>query len=243
MRRGLKAALGVLALLLATEGALWAATLHFAGYDWTVKSGNGLGPGPCDWSESNVWVDGDGDLHLKISHTGGAWTCAEVETTQRLGFGKYQWWVIGEIDKLDTNVVLGLFNYPPPDVGPDGTNEIDIELSRFGFPGAPNLNFTDWPAKAGLPPAGKSYFFSLNGTYTTQRFTWQKNSIYFQSLNGHRNDNQSPIARWKYAPAYPLRRIPQAPLPVHMNLWLAGGKPPTDGREVEVVIQSFTYTP
>jgi len=50
MRRGLKAALGLLALLLAAEGTVRAATLHFAGYDWTVKSGNGLGPGPCDWS-------------------------------------------------------------------------------------------------------------------------------------------------------------------------------------------------
>jgi hypothetical protein len=39
-----------------------------------------------------------------------------------------------------------------------------------------------------------------------------------------------------------LRRIPQNPLPVHMNLWLVDGKPPGDGREVEVAIRSFTYT-
>ena len=59
-----RAFLGALALLPALHGAAGAATLHFAGYDWTVKSGDGLGPGPCDWRESNVWVDAEGDLHL-----------------------------------------------------------------------------------------------------------------------------------------------------------------------------------
>lgn len=28
-----------------------------------------------------------------------------------------------------------------------------------------------------------------------------------------------------------------------MNLWLAGGAAPTDGKPVEVVIRSFTFTP
>src|SRR3954463_15767795 len=141
MIRRLKAAPALLTLLLAAEGAARAATLHFAGYDWTVKSGNGLGPGPCDWSESNAWVDETGALHLKISHTGGTWSCAEVETTQSLGFGRYQWWVIGEVDKLDANVVLGLFNYPTPDVGPDGPHEIDIAVPRWGIPSPGTLNF------------------------------------------------------------------------------------------------------
>jgi hypothetical protein len=34
----------------------------------------------------------------------------------------------GRLDLLDDNVVLGLFNYPTEDVGPDGTHELDIEL-------------------------------------------------------------------------------------------------------------------
>jgi hypothetical protein len=226
-----------------TLHAAAAKTLHFAGLDWTVKEGHGLGPGPCDWKESNVFVDAGGDLHLRISHDGGSWSCAEVESVRSLGFGTYQWWVTGEIDTLDPNVVLGLFNYPPPEVGPDGTNEIDIEIAKWGIPDAPNLNFTVWPARAPIPPAGATFHFSLAGTDTTQRFTWASKSIYFQSLNGHRDDNRSPIGRWKLAPPFPARRIPQHPIPVHMNLWLVDGKPPTDGREVEIVIHGFTYKP
>jgi hypothetical protein len=237
-----RAILGALAFSLTLHGAA-AATLHFAGLDWTVKEGDGLGPGPCDWKASNAFVDSGGDLHLRITHDGASWSCAEVESTKSLGFGTYQWWVIGEIDTLDPNVVLGLFNYPPPEVGPDGTNEIDIEIARWGISDAPNLNFTVWPARAPIPPAGATFHFSLDGTYTTQRFTWSSKSLYFQSLNGHRNDNRSPIGRWRFTPPYPARRIPQHPIPVHMNLWLVDGKPPTDGREVEIVIHSFTYRP
>jgi hypothetical protein len=40
-----------------------------------------------------------------------------------------------------------------------------------------------------------------------------------------------------------LRRIPQNPQPAHMNLWLVDGKPPRDGKEVEIVIHDFTYVP
>ncbi len=232
-----------LAFFLTVSGSARATTLHFSGYDWTVKSGDGLGPGPCNWSDSNVWVDANGDLHLKISNVDGTWYCSEIESLQRLGFGEYQFTVIGAIDMLDPNVVLGLFNYPTPDVGSDRTNEIDIEIARWGNPAAPNLNFTVWPARAGLPPVGKSYFFSLQGTYTTQRFTWRKSNILFRSLNGHRNDNRSTIAKWSDAPANASKRIPQKPLPVHLNLWLVDGKPPTDGQEVEIVIRSFTYKP
>jgi len=233
----------VLALAGTLAGTAEAKTIRFSGYDWQVKSGDGLGPGPCDWSEQNVWVDPGGDLHLKLSKSGNAWTCAEIESVQRLGFGTYQFWVIGEIDKLDRNVVLGLFNYPTPDVGPDRTNEIDIEFARWGIPDAPNLNFTVWPAKAGLQPLGRSVDFSLSGTYTTHRLLWTSRSVLFRSLNGHRNDGRSPIARWDFAPAYPLRRIPQKPMPVHLNLWLVDGHPPTDGREVEIVVRSFMYRP
>jgi hypothetical protein len=45
-----------------------------------------------------------------------------------MGFGRYQFWIEGRVDRLDPNVVLGLLNYPTPDVGPDATNEIDIDI-------------------------------------------------------------------------------------------------------------------
>jgi len=230
------------AAFLALPALASAATLQFSGYTWEVRSGEG-GPGPCHWNPANAFVDAAGQLHLKLSQEDGTWSCAEVSLveTNRLGFGVYQFEVIGAIDTLDRNVVLGLFNYPPPDVGPDSTNEIDVEIARWGNPDYPNLNFTAWPTRDNLLPQGKVYEFSLAGTYTTHRFTWRSNGILFQSLNGHRSDNRNPIARWQFSPKSPARYVPQHPLPVHINLWLFDGQPPTDGREVEIVISKFSY--
>lgn len=207
------------------------------------KSGDGLGPGPCNWSAADAWVDGKGWLHLKLTQQGGTWYAAEIESVKRFGFGRFQFYVIGQIDKLDQNVVLGLFNYPTPDVGVDGTNEIDIEIARWGTPAWPNLNFTVWPARAGVATSSKTYFFSLNGTYTTQRFTWRGSGVLFQSLYGHRNDDTNEIARWNFAPHSPARAIPQKPMPLHLNLWLFDGKPPADGKPVEIVVKAFSYRP
>lgn len=122
--------------------------ISFSGYDWEVRSGTG-GPGPNDWSADNVFVDADG-LHLKISNSGSTWSCAEVTLTQRLGFGVYEFQLTGRPDLFDRNVVLGLFNYPPADVGPDGTNEIDIEFAQWGQAGNRNrLNWTVYPPALG----------------------------------------------------------------------------------------------
>ena len=39
--------------------------------------------------------------------------------------------------------------YPTPDVGPDGTHEIDIEFAKWGVPDAKIGNYTVWPVKRG----------------------------------------------------------------------------------------------
>src|SRR5207237_76888 len=103
-----------------------ALALRFSDLDWVIRSAGTGGPGPNRWDPKNVWVDPDGRLHMKISHVGDEWRCAELNTRRRLGFGRYQFQVIGRIDRLDRSVVLGLFDYPTPDVGKDGTNEIDV---------------------------------------------------------------------------------------------------------------------
>jgi hypothetical protein len=112
---------------IASTPAAKATTIEFAGYTWDVRNGGG-GPGPNNWSDKNAWVDDQKRLHLKIAKRDGKWSCAELTMTKPLGFGKYDFVVNGAVGKLDDNVILGLFNYPTPEIGPDGTNEIDIEL-------------------------------------------------------------------------------------------------------------------
>jgi hypothetical protein len=217
--------------------------IQFSGYEWIVRDGGFSGPGPNKWSGSNVWLDDDSNLHLKITHTNDGWYCAEVTTTQRFGFGEYQFQVIGQIDQLDPNIVLGLFNYPTAEVGADGTNEIDIEFAHWGNAEWPIGNFTVWPVQAGITQTSETFPVELNGTYTTHRFTWESQQIFFQSLHGHEDNNENEIASWLFKPDDPLNHISQQAMPVHINLWLFEGQTPVDGNEVEIIIRSFTFTP
>ena len=233
---------GTVALLTAACTISEARTIKFSGYDWTVRAGRG-GPGPNNWDENNVWVDQSGYLHLQLTSRGNQWYASEVSTTDRLGFGRYQFWVIGRLDRLDPNIVFGLFNYPTPDLGPDGTNEIDIEFSQWANPEAPMGNYTVWPTKKELVRASHRFPVELSGDYSTHKIIWNSTSVSFQSLHGHRDDNSSQFGEWLYQPRDPSSYVSQKPMPFRINLWCFRGQPPKDGQQVEIVIRSFKFTP
>ena len=218
-------------------------TLTFSGYEWQVKSGASLGPGPNAWDPANVWVDGKGWLHLKIAQKNGKWTCAEVGMTKRLGFGIYEFQITGHIDQLDRNIVLGLFNYPTRDVGSDSTNEIDIEFAHWGIANAPIGNYTIWPVKRESKPTSETFHFTLTDPNTTHRFHWKSDSLIFESLRGKGEKREDVFFRWRFEPEDFLQRISQQPMPVLLNLWLFRGNAPTDGKEVEIIIRRFKFTP
>jgi hypothetical protein len=156
MRLAVKCLLPLSVMLWSVQGA----TVKFSGYEWNVRTGRG-GPGPNVWEEKNVWLDESGGLHLKIAQHVGKWSCAEVTMRNKLELGRYEFQIKGAIDRLDDNVVLGLFNYPTSDVGPDATHEIDIEFARWGQAGNPIGNYTVWPVEKGLKQQSKSFAFTL----------------------------------------------------------------------------------
>ncbi len=238
----------VLALLLLACVSAEAKTVRFADRTWNVRVNGRGGPGPNNWSDSdsNVFVDANGYLHLKITQVKNKWYCAEVFTNERLGFGRYQFQTGSRVDTLDPNVVLGLFNYPTGDVGPDGTNEIDIEYARWGNAAWPNGNFTVWPTKTTLSHTTNSFEFNLTGNDSTHRFLWNSTSVNFKTFNGlvaPLDETPTPIASWNYAPTDFADRISISPMPVHLNLWLFNGLAPKNKVPVEIIIKSFTFTP
>lgn len=216
-----------------------ATTIQFSGYTWNVKNGAHIGPGPNHWSRNNIWVDADGFLHLRITKdtATGKWYCAEVSTQQTFGFGKWQFWVEGRIDKMDKNVVLGLFNYS----GNDGFDEMDIEWARWGNKNYPNCNYTVWPAKKGFKNYSYVKEVALTGKNTTQRFTRTDSSVFFQSLKGFTNTDENLLA--SATCTAPPKSISALAMPAYINLWLMNGLAPANGKEVEIIIHKFSYTP
>ena len=237
-----KAKILLLGLSLISFGAVRAKEIEFGGYSWTVRAGGG-GPGPNAWDENNVWLDPSNRLHVRISQREGKWSCAEITMKKRLGFGRYQFQITGRLDRLDDNVVFGLFNYPTRDVGPDGTNEIDIEFARWGEAKNSMGNFTIWPVDKTRKQVSKSFPFVLTTEQTTHSFLWSHSQVQFRSTEGHREDERPEIQSWIYSPEQPASAISHLPMPVHINLWLFEGRPPKNGQDVEVVIDSFKFTP
>jgi hypothetical protein len=240
-----------------------ATTLNWSGREWTLRSGGG-GPGPNTWDPSNVFADASGNLHLQIIERAGGWSSAELDLGETLGFGTYQCHVLGAPGTLDGNVVFGFFAYPPTTLGPDGTNEIDIEFSRWGQPRNPNGNFTAWPTISGA--SNSSYVFDLalpSNQQSTYRFVWTSNTITFEALNGFApiGGEDGLYARWIFDPAHPPAAtqtsqerfnctsgqpadcIAQKPQRFIMNLWQFSGEPPSSGKTQEIVLADFVYSP
>lgn len=229
--------------VLALGQAARAATISWKGHTWNV-TGGGMA-GVCQGNAANISVDGSGYLHMKITNNGGTWTAAEIFTTDKIGFGTYQWQIDGPVDKLDKNVVVGLFPYgPEAGMGQSGNNEIDIEYARWGNAAWDNGNWTVWPP-TGTGSDSYTFDFSLNGgTYTTSRFIWSSTKIDFATMSGFEpvGSTNGLIKSWTYAPANPTTKITQAAMPLGMNLWCFDN-PPSDGQNVEIIVRDFTFVP
>ena len=204
--------------------------ITWSGYTWKVKGGVG-GPGPNNWndSSSNIWVDGQGNLHLNIIKIGNKWYCSEITLLQSLGYGEYTFEVSTNVENLDKNIVFGLFTYETD------SKEIDIEFSRWGNSAMVDGWFTVQP-----PPYNtlnqNSFALNLSGDYSTHKFIWNSSEIYFQSYYGHGLVNL--INQWSYKGA---NNPPAGKEKLHLNLWLFNGNAPFNLQEAEVVIKSFKF--
>jgi hypothetical protein len=248
-----------------------ARNISWSGYNWWVRTsgGNPQGPGPNIFSDSTetVFVDSNGDLHLRIHQENGKWVGAEINNHQSLGYGTYEWEVSSRYDLFATNVVGGLFTYLDPNsvanqteglVGngiADTPHEIDIEFTQAW--GGANLYHTTHDPDVQSPST--SYYQALTGDNTTHRFTWTEDSITWGSYHGHVAGVANPlhpIAEQRSGPhngnpAIHTYTGPVVPkdlneIPI-INFWMSGNNVsntgPTDGLDQEMIIHRFTFTP
>lgn len=216
--------------------------INFSGIQWRVKSSTErVGPGSNYFSNSqtNVWIDPRGRLHLAIVPQGDKWTCAEVVSQKSFGHGTYRFVLDSPVDRLDPNVVFGLFTWK--DEPAFNHREIDIEFSRWQSATNQNAQFVIQPytskgnmARFDLPP---------DLVPTSHIFTWKSNAVDFLSWPGAKPAPArltEVIRSWSYTG-------PDIPKPggenLRLNLWLIGGKAPTDARETEVIIRRVEFKP
>lgn len=216
-------------------------SLSFSGYTWYVKASSGrVGPGPNYFSDSsnNVWVDSQGQLHLKITRSGSRWYCSEVLLSTSHGYGTYRFYLNSLVDNLDPSVVLGLFTWS--DDPAYNHRELDIEFSRWGVAGNQNAQYVVQPYSI----AGNLYRWEEPSglTQSTHSFQWLSASVFFQSLAGYYQPPpavNAVINQHTFTQGIP---VPGSEV-CHMNLWLYKGKAPTNRQPVEIVVNRFEFVP
>jgi hypothetical protein len=201
--------------------------ITFSGRAWAVTAGridDPSAPNRFSADARSVWVDAYGRLHLRLRRDGQAWYSAEVACTQPLGYGTYQFAIDTDVGALDPNIVVGFFTWSDDDAF--ANREIDVEFSRWGDPAAANTQF------AIQPYASRGHLFRFNVPRGMPRstfgFRWDRESVTFQGYKFAMLRDGVP---------------PPGNARVHINMWLAGARAPIDGREAEVVVENFVFTP
>ena len=206
--------------------------ISWSNFNWQVKSGELVGPGPNYFSDDTnfVFVDSEDRLHLKIDYRDNKWFCAEIFLDHSLGYGFYNFTIDSPVNDFDFNTILGCFIYDTT------AREFDFEFSqRLANPYNAQFVVQPW-----YNP-GNIEFYNMPATAeTSHSFLWTADSIVFNSWNGHAG-TPTPITlihTWKYTGA-------DIPIPVNdrmrFNLYLYGGEAPLSGMGDTVIISSFNY--
>lgn len=222
--------------------------ITFSGRDWIVKySVTPEGPGLNYFSDSNqsVWVDEQGQLHLKIRNIVGKWHSSEVILNESLGYGEYVFYTASRIDQMDKNAVLGMFIWDTK-APQNHYREIDIEYSLFGNPADMNAQYVVQPWNT----TGNKYKFNVNlsENNSVNSFRWSAKNVSFRSMQGENLNNLNSsdiISSWVYNGS---DNPPPGKENARINLWLFDpnnvlGMPPSDNKEIEVLIKKFEFIP
>ncbi len=243
-------------------------SIRFAGLDWTVKiyETSKWGPGDNYFSgnESDITLDSNGYLHMKIVQRNGKWYSTEVVSDDNMGYGTYIFTIDDDLENITENIVLGLFTWDDNTFYSDANSEVDIEISKWGDKSdLRTLQYGVQPINFGTLYAERMYrpeypLGKLTGV-TTHGFTWADSTISWASYSGSVYGQGELLGEWEFDKSFPGRvkeeggnkSVPvTVPAPgsetnARINLWIATwlNPGPADGKEVEIVIRDFEYRP
>lgn len=218
----------------------------FSGRTWSVLQSEwemGVGPNRFTDSPDDIWVDSEGNLHLKIVYKDPNWYCTEAVANESLGYGTYVFTLRDEVNSLDPNMILGAFLYDVPDAL-GKPREIDFEFTRWSDANDPNN------AQFAIQPANEPNLlnrfimgYSADTETTTHAVTWKPSRIDFSSYYGEYTPHprgKNIIDFWSYIGEYNPRPGCEN---TRINFWLRWGDPPRNKQDAEIVIKSFRYLP
>lgn len=239
----------------------------FSGYGWNIKSSTTpVGPGPNYFSKSDsmIWVDNNGYLHLRIAKIGNIWNSTELVCTENMGYGEYKFILGSNVADINEKIVVGLFTWDNNTFMTDGNSEVDIEFSKWLKPNdTTTLTYSVQPVifENPIPYSERSFKpliarNSLRGS-STHLFQWLADGISWRSYSGENTNSSNEICSWFFDKNNTPRNkieggISSNPIVIpapgnttnaRINVWLLNGQGPSDNKPFELIIKSFEYIP
>jgi hypothetical protein len=215
-------------------------TIHFSGYDWTVRDGlQDRGGEASVFDPRNVWVDAKGYLHLLMGETDGRWSCSEVKLTRSLGYGTYKF-VVQDSAHLSPSAVLGIFTVDERH-GEEPRAELDIELSQWAKPEGHNAMYVVQPYYV---PENVARFSVLPGS-ATHTLHWAPKVASFTTVQDSTMQNSMEGSKRKRITEHVFTSSVPTPAgeSVHINLYDFLHSRNKLQRPAEVVIEKFEFLP
>lgn len=202
--------------------------VDFSGYQWRLRDAPSSRGGQNVYSPSNISVDGQGDMHLRISKAEKDWSCAEASLTQNLGYGTYEFVVRG-LDMLEPAAVFGMFTYDYAS-GALFNREMSIEISRWGDPAKGNAQYVLQPYYV----ATNVHRFNAPAGTLTFSLHWEQGRATFRTKRG-----STKVSEYVFTEGVPSPGIES----IRVVLYVYRAAVVKLQHPMEVVIERFTYFP
>jgi hypothetical protein len=208
-------------------------TIAFSGYEWLVRQTQNDRHGMNDYDGRNVWVDGNGHLHLVLTERDGRWTSADVRLTRSLGYGTYSF-DVRDTSQLDPSAAFSIYTFDP--LGSDQNfRELTIDVSRWGEAGNMNGQFVVQPETV---PANV-FRFAIPAGVVTHSFRWEPGRVSFKAVRRTGTASGDVVAERLFT-----ARVPTAGAEFpHLTLLYDRGAARPPANAVEVVVEKFTFLP
>jgi hypothetical protein len=208
-------------------------TIAFSAYDWLVRQTQNDRHGMNDYDGRNVWVDGDGHLHLLLTERDGRWTSADVRLTRSLGYGTYSF-DVRDTSQIDPSAAFSMYTFDP--LGSDQNfRELTVDVSHWGEPGTMNGQFVVQPETV---PANV-FRFAVPAGVVTYSFRWEPGRVSFKAVRGSGPSRGGVVAERLFTARVPTAGAERPQLTLLYDR--SAGRPPA--KAVEVVVEKFTFLP
>ena len=208
-------------------------TLRFSGLEWSVRTVPGdYGTKMNEYRSENVFVDGSGALHLRLTHNFRGWVCSEVHTVRTLGYGNYTL-SISDTDRLEPAVMFSVFTFFERPTDGDH-RELTIHLTRRGVASNTNAEISTQPS---FVPTN-FYHFNVPSGPLALGLNWRHDEADFSVGRGQTPATQ-PVVSWPFKTGVPIPDDTH----LYINFCNYGYAPIAPTHDAEVVVKSFEFYP